>query len=55
MSDYVLGSDAVLDLEDIWDYIAADNVAAADRWAARLFDAFDQHRVLINTAFCRIL
>ena len=29
MSDYVLGSDAVLDLEDISDYIAADNVAAA--------------------------
>jgi plasmid stabilization system protein ParE len=41
MSDYVLGSDAVLDLEDIWDYIAADNVVAADRWAAKLFDAFE--------------
>lgn len=41
MSDYVLGSDAVFDLEDIWDYIATDDVDAADRWIAKLFDAFD--------------
>lgn len=41
MSEYVLGSDAVLDLEDIWDYIAADSADAADRWIAKLFDAFE--------------
>ena len=41
MSGYVLGSDAVLDLEDIWEYIAADSIDAADRWIAKLFDAFE--------------
>ena len=41
MSDYVLGSDAVLDLEDIWDYIATDSMDAADWWIAKLFDAFE--------------
>jgi plasmid stabilization system protein ParE len=35
VSDYILGSDAVLDLEDIWDYIAADSIDAADRWIAK--------------------
>jgi antitoxin ParD1/3/4/toxin ParE1/3/4 len=28
------------DLKEIWEYIAADNVDAADRWIGRLF-AFD--------------
>jgi plasmid stabilization system protein ParE len=42
VSDYVLGSDAVLDLEDIWDYIATDSETAADRWVAKLFDAFEE-------------
>ena len=42
MSDYVLGSDAVVDLEDIWEYIAADSATAADRWVARLFDSFEK-------------
>ncbi len=42
MSDYILGSDAVLDLEDIWDYISSDSIEAADRWMAKqLFDAFE--------------
>ena len=42
MSQYVLGSDAVLDLEEIWDYIAADSTDAADRWIAKLFDAIER-------------
>lgn len=41
MNDYILASEAVLDLEDIWDYIAADSVDAADRWIGKLFDAFE--------------
>lgn len=41
MSDYILGSDAVLDLEDTWEYISADSVDAADRWTLTLFEAFD--------------
>jgi plasmid stabilization system protein ParE len=40
VSAYVLGSDAVLDLEEIWDYIASDSIGAADRWIAKLLDAF---------------
>lgn len=38
MSEYALGFDAVLDLEEIWDYIADDNTEAADSWIARLFE-----------------
>ena len=41
MNEYVLGPDAVLDLEDIWEYIASDSVDAADRWVGKLFDAFE--------------
>lgn len=41
MNDYVLGATAVADLEEIWDYIAKDNPNAADRWIARLFEAFE--------------
>lgn len=41
MSDYILGSDAVLDLEDIWGYISSDSIEAADRWITKLFDAFE--------------
>lgn len=38
---YVLSTDANLDLDDIWEFIAADSVDAADRWIAKLFDAFE--------------
>ena len=41
MSNYVIGSDAGLDLDEIWEYIAADRIDAADRWIARLFNAFE--------------
>ena len=41
MSGYILGVDADFDLDDIWEYIAADNIDAADRWIRKLFDAFD--------------
>jgi hypothetical protein len=30
MSGYILGSDAGLDLDEIWEYITADSVDAAD-------------------------
>jgi toxin ParE1/3/4 len=46
MSEYVLGHEAALDLEAIWEFIAQDKPAAADRWIARLFDAFER---LANT------
>lgn len=36
MSGYILSVDAELDLEDIWEYIAADNCDAADRWIDKL-------------------
>ena len=41
MSAYVLRRDAALDLDDIWEYIAADSIDAADRWIGKLFDAFE--------------
>jgi antitoxin ParD1/3/4/toxin ParE1/3/4 len=41
MNEYVLGADAELDLADIWNYIADDNIDAADRWIGVLFEAFD--------------
>ena len=41
MKGYVLSTGAELDLEEIWEYIALDNIRAADRWIGKLFDAFD--------------
>jgi plasmid stabilization system protein ParE len=41
MNEYVLGSDAELDLDEIWEYIAQDNIQAADGWIAKLFEAFE--------------
>ena len=41
MSGYRLSEGAALDLDAIWEYIAQDNIPAADRWIARLFEAFD--------------
>ena len=41
MSEYVLGSHARLDLEEIWDYIADDSINAADRWIDKLFEGFE--------------
>ena len=41
MTEYVLSSGAALDLDAIWEYIARDNIDAADRWVTKLFDAFE--------------
>ena len=41
MTGYILGADADEDLDAIWEYIAKDNIEEADRWIARLFDAFE--------------
>ena len=35
MSVYILSEDADLDLDDIWEYIARDNLDAADRWIGK--------------------
>jgi plasmid stabilization system protein ParE len=29
------------DLDEIWEYIASDDIDAADRWIGKLFDAFE--------------
>jgi plasmid stabilization system protein ParE len=39
MSGYVLSSEALLELDVIWSYIAQDKPEAADRWIANLLDA----------------
>ncbi len=44
MTGYVLSEDADRDLDDIWEYIAQDNIDAADRWIGKLFDAFEAIR-----------
>ena len=41
MSSYILGQDAARDIEDIWEYIASDNITAADRLIERFFDDFE--------------
>lgn len=41
MTTYVLSSDAELDLNEIWEYIARDDIEAADRWIDKLFEAFE--------------
>jgi len=41
MSGFVLTTATELDLNDIWDYIAADSLDAADRWIEKLFAAFE--------------
>jgi plasmid stabilization system protein ParE len=41
MSKYVVSAEAKTDLAEIWEYIAQDNLDAADRWIARLREAFD--------------
>jgi plasmid stabilization system protein ParE len=41
MSGYVLSAGADLDLDDIWEYIAADSVDAADSWIGKLFDGLE--------------
>lgn len=39
MSEFVLHPEAYVDLEEIWEYIAVDNVAAADQVIADIFRA----------------
>jgi plasmid stabilization system protein ParE len=41
MFPYVLSPDALRDLQDIWDFIAADNVPAAEKLEDEFFDAFE--------------
>jgi plasmid stabilization system protein ParE len=41
MTGYVLSVAADLDLDEIWEYIAADTVDAADRWRQRSEEARD--------------
>jgi antitoxin ParD1/3/4/toxin ParE1/3/4 len=39
MSGFVLHSEALADLEEIWEYIGADNLDAADRVLKELYEA----------------
>jgi plasmid stabilization system protein ParE len=42
MKRYILGIEASQDVLDIWDYIAKDNIDAADRLVNSLFEAFNK-------------
>jgi plasmid stabilization system protein ParE len=41
MKECVLSTGAELDLNEIWEHIALDNIRTADRWIGKLFDAFE--------------
>jgi len=41
MFPFVLSAEVLQDLQDIWDFIASDNVAAADRLEDEFFKAFE--------------
>ena len=42
MLAYVISPDALQDLQDIWDFIASDNVSAANELQDEFFDAFEK-------------
>ncbi len=42
MSAYVFSPDAIQDLQDIWDFVALDNVNAADQLEDEFFSAFEK-------------
>lgn len=42
MSAYVLSPEALQDLQDIWDFVAFDNVNAADGLEDEFFNAFEK-------------
>jgi plasmid stabilization system protein ParE len=42
MAAYVLSPDALEDLQAIWDYIAMDNITAADKLEDEFFAAFER-------------
>ena len=42
MSAYVLSPEALRDLQDTWDFVAFDNVNAADKLLDEFFNAFEK-------------
>jgi plasmid stabilization system protein ParE len=42
MFSYALSPDALQDLQDIWDFVALDNVNAADQLEDEFFEAFEK-------------
>jgi len=40
MNQYILSPEADQDLDDIWEFIAQDDIDAADRWDAKFREAF---------------
>ena len=42
MTRYIFVRNAAADLEQVWDYIAQDNISAADRLVDKLFEAFEE-------------
>jgi plasmid stabilization system protein ParE len=42
MTSYILAPEALQDLQELWDYIATENLDAADRVVDTLFAAFER-------------
>jgi hypothetical protein len=50
MNEFVLHPDALADLEEIWEFIAADDVAAADRVLEEIHEAMGRWRISLKWA-----
>jgi plasmid stabilization system protein ParE len=46
MTPYILAPEALQDLQELWDYIATENLDAADRMIDTLFAAFERLAVM---------
>jgi len=53
MSGFVLHPQAYTDLEESWEYIAADNLAAADRVLDEIYDAIQSLAAFPHTGHSR--
>jgi toxin ParE1/3/4 len=42
MKKFVLHPEAYVDIDELWDYIAADNIGAADRTREEIYDAIQR-------------
>jgi plasmid stabilization system protein ParE len=53
MSGFVLHPEAYTDLEEVWDYIAADSLDAADRVREEIYDAIQSLAAFPHTGHSR--
>jgi plasmid stabilization system protein ParE len=52
MTSYILAPEALQDLQELWDYIATENLDAADRLIDTLSAAFERLATRLCRKFC---